>query len=234
MKRQVVGVFPFLVLYAALTFSARVACMADATLALEFVGSPAGPFPPGQNVQVKVRMSGVPALTPAAGFQAFLEYDSTRISFVSGAYSPTPFGLHILNPITAVGEEINLAAGINAFVGQTPSSADADLATLTFQILTPCGMGAVDFRSNKPPTRLTDQLGQPILPIVLQDLDTTNTCPGDVASDGSLNVADLLLVINQWGPCPPTPVCCAGNTNGDAFVNVQDLLLIITGWGACP
>jgi hypothetical protein len=209
-------------------------CVADATLSIQHVGLPNGPFPQGQMVQVKVRMSSIPATTPAAGFQAFLRYDTTRLNFVSGTYTSVPFGLAITQPIAASGEHINIAAAINFVIGQPPSSADADLATLTFEITTACGMGAVEFRASNPPTRLSDVVGQPILPIVLNDLSLVNTCPGDVHASGIVTVADLLLIISNWGACPTPPACCAGNANGDALVGVADLLTVIVGWGACP
>ena len=152
---------------------------------------------------------------------------------MSGSYTDTPFGLHILNPIVAVGNHIDLASGI-IFGVQTPSSVDADLATLTFQVTTGCGMGAVQFRANKPPTAVTDALGQPIVPISLVDLNTQNPCPGDLLASGAVDVNDLLQVITHWGACPASPTCCLGNANGDVVVDVNDLLTVITHWGACP
>jgi hypothetical protein len=213
--------------------AATSACLADATLSLQFVGS-SGPFTQGQQVQVKVRMSGVPAAVPAAGFQAFLRFNTSMLSFVSGAYTNVPFGLHIINPITAVGDSIDLASGIDTFSGQAASSADADLATLTFQVQTPCGFGQVVFRPNQPPTRISDGLGQPILPIALVSLPIGGTCPGDLLHNNAVDVNDLLKVITNWGRCPPTPACCEGNANGDGVVNVNDLLVVISGWGPCP
>jgi hypothetical protein len=61
-------------------------------------------------------------------------------------------------------------------------------------------------------------------------------CPADVAVNGVVNTADLLAVINAWGPCPiggicPTDIAPPG---GDGVVNVADLLTVINGWGACP
>jgi hypothetical protein len=52
---------------------------------------------------------------------------------------------------------------------------------------------------------------------------------GDVTGDGSVNVDDLLAVINGWGPCPKTPPCVADLTD-DGEVNVDDLLLVINNW----
>lgn len=222
-----------LLLTLAMFGTATGSCFADATLSIQFVGS-SGPFPQGQLVQVKVRMTGIPAVTPAAGFQAFLQFDTTQLSFQNGAYTNVPFGLHLIDPISAVGNHIDLASGINAFIKQPPSSADADLAILTFQVTTPCGMGAVKFRSNQPPTRLTDEQGQPILPLALQDLAFLGPCPADMEVNGRVDVNDLLLVITHWGRCPSLPTCCPGDANGDHTVNVDDLLAVIVGWGLCP
>jgi len=48
--------------------------------------------------------------------------------------------------------------------------------------------------------------------------------------DGTVNVSDLLAVINAWGSCSG----CAADTNHDGAVNVSDLLAVINGWGSCP
>ena len=58
----------------------------------------------------------------------------------------------------------------------------------------------------------------------------TQPCLADVTQDGSVNTADLLAVINAWGPCKG----CAADVNGDNAVNTGDLLAIINAWGSCP
>ncbi len=59
--------------------------------------------------------------------------------------------------------------------------------------------------------------------------------PGDVNADGTVNVTDLLMVINAWGRCPIPPATCPADMapppNGDGMVNVSDLLLVINNWG---
>lgn len=60
--------------------------------------------------------------------------------------------------------------------------------------------------------------------------------PGDINGDGQVGVADLLAVINNWGPCDdpnncPADVAPPGPPQGDDQVNVQDLLFIINNWG---
>ena len=61
-------------------------------------------------------------------------------------------------------------------------------------------------------------------------LSPVTTIPGDLDGDGSVDVDDLLLVINGWGPCEPKQPCTA-DTNGDSQVNVDDLLTVINNWG---
>ena len=55
---------------------------------------------------------------------------------------------------------------------------------------------------------------------------------GDINEDGSVNVNDLLAVINSWGSCPPPclPACLA-DVDGNCAVNVNDLLAVINTWG---
>ena len=56
------------------------------------------------------------------------------------------------------------------------------------------------------------------------------TCRGDLDGDLVVGVPDLLLLLAQWGPCPPN---CFGDINGDGSVNVPDLLLLLANWGPC-
>lgn len=63
------------------------------------------------------------------------------------------------------------------------------------------------------------------------------SCFGDVNGSGSVNVDDLLAVINGWGPCPSPPAACPADIMptmcGSGTVNVDDLLLVIGNWGPC-
>jgi len=55
-------------------------------------------------------------------------------------------------------------------------------------------------------------------------------CLADINGDGVVNVADMLLVIGNWG-------AGAGNiadVNFDGTVGVGDLLAVIAAWGNCP
>jgi hypothetical protein len=55
-------------------------------------------------------------------------------------------------------------------------------------------------------------------------------CIGDLNNDGVVNVADLLIMFDQWGNCDD----CPADLNGDGVVNVADLLILFNNWGSCP
>lgn len=62
----------------------------------------------------------------------------------------------------------------------------------------------------------------------------SKTRAADINQDGVVNVTDLLIVINAWGPCPPSPDPCLADivpADGDLVVNVSDLLQVISDWG---
>ncbi len=57
-----------------------------------------------------------------------------------------------------------------------------------------------------------------------------SSCPTDLDGDGQVGIGDLLILLAQWGPCPPI---CLGDINGDGVVNVPDLLTLLAAWGPC-
>lgn len=52
-------------------------------------------------------------------------------------------------------------------------------------------------------------------------------CPPDIDCSGTVNVNDMLSVINNWGAAGVTDV------NFDGTTNVADLLAVINAWGPC-
>lgn len=204
---------------------------ADPLIRLKVVGS-SGPYSPGDEITVAVSMSQLGA-NQAAGFQAFLEFNSESLEFLNGHYTAVPFGVPIISPIQADRQHLDLASGINIFIGQGPTSADSTLAFLNFEVLqTTCRVIDLELRPHDPPTRLTDAAGNEILPLDLVSLSTI-PCPGDVVASGVVGVQDLLYVIQNWGACPLAGDCCA-DTDGDHVVGVSDLLAVIINWGPCP
>jgi hypothetical protein len=64
---------------------------------------------------------------------------------------------------------------------------------------------------------------------------TVSTCAADINNDQSVNVQDLLWLINSWGNCPAPPSPCAADiAPPSGIVDVSDLLTIINSWGPCP
>ena len=56
-------------------------------------------------------------------------------------------------------------------------------------------------------------------------------CP-DANGDDSIDVNDLLFIIDSWGDCVPDQDCPA-DVDDDGLVNVNDILLVISEWGDC-
>jgi hypothetical protein len=58
-------------------------------------------------------------------------------------------------------------------------------------------------------------------------------CLGDVDLNGIVNVADLTILIFQWGVCPPPPApYCTPDLNGNGQVDADDLIEVILNWSA--
>lgn len=61
-------------------------------------------------------------------------------------------------------------------------------------------------------------------------MDHLRHAAGDGNNDGAVDVDDLMLVINHWGPCPPAPAFCPWELSGDGAVNVDDLFTVVNHW----
>ena len=51
--------------------------------------------------------------------------------------------------------------------------------------------------------------------------------PADINQDGSVDVIDLLIIIDQWGTSDSS-----ADINGDGIVNVNDLLMVVGNWSS--
>ncbi|HMN97731.1 MAG TPA: hypothetical protein PKC43_14760 [Phycisphaerales bacterium] len=58
-------------------------------------------------------------------------------------------------------------------------------------------------------------------------LTVTCGCPGDLNNDGTVNGADLGILLGQWGGPG------SGDLNGDGVVNGADLGILLGNWGPC-
>ena len=55
--------------------------------------------------------------------------------------------------------------------------------------------------------------------------------PGDVDEDGVVGTADLLALIDAWGPCAePCPPFCPADLDRDCAVGIVDFLLLLANW----
>jgi hypothetical protein len=54
-------------------------------------------------------------------------------------------------------------------------------------------------------------------------------CPGDADGNGSVNIDDVLLIVNSWGSIGLNPA----DLDGSGVVDIDDLLAVINAWGAC-
>ena len=57
--------------------------------------------------------------------------------------------------------------------------------------------------------------------------------PGDVLVDGMVDGADLSILLQDWGTCPPKGGCPA-DFNHDGMVDGADLSILLEEWGDCP
>lgn len=53
--------------------------------------------------------------------------------------------------------------------------------------------------------------------------------PGDLDGDDDVDIADLVGLLQNWGPCPSE--ACLADLDSDGFVAVNDLMLLLAGWG---
>lgn len=98
------------------------------------------------------------------GGQFFLEYDNSVLQFVSADPGDAPFTSEVYEDVDSGAGTIDYAVGVSG--GDAGTMDATTMAVLTFSTLQEvCDTGEfVSFRSNVPPTRLTDNLGNPILP----------------------------------------------------------------------
>ncbi len=62
-------------------------------------------------------------------------------------------------------------------------------------------------------------------------IDTAGPCcSGDIDADGTVGVADLLVLLAAWGPNAGHPA----DLDHDGTVGLTDLLALLAAWGGCP
>jgi 3-phytase len=65
------------------------------------------------------------------------------------------------------------------------------------------------------------------------DIDTSwdpRGLRGDLDGDGSVGIADFLLMLAAWGPCPDPPEPCPADLDRNGIVGVTDFLILLGHW----
>ena len=61
----------------------------------------------------------------------------------------------------------------------------------------------------------------------------SDSCVADLTHDGMVDGADLSILLQDWGTCPPKGGCPA-DFNHDGMVDGADLSILLEEWGDCP
>ncbi len=59
------------------------------------------------------------------------------------------------------------------------------------------------------------------------ELTVSIGAPGDIDGDGAVDIADLLILLGDWGACPPP---CPADLDADGSVGITDLLILLANW----
>ncbi len=178
--------------------------------------SPAASPAVGKQLEISLNITGGEAV---AGYQATVQFDETALRYVSGANGDyLPAGAFFAEPKV----EGNLVK-LNAASLAGESNGDGTLATLTFEVV------AVKASTlTLSDVLLSNSAGETFVPKVENALITEPTgLEADVNGDGTVNIADLVLVASNLGKTGQN----AADVNGDNVVNIADLVLVAGALG---
>jgi hypothetical protein len=68
-------------------------------------------------------------------------------------------------------------------------------------------------------------------PYYIEGSATVCDCEGDISGNGSINAADLGILLSLWGTSPEDG---QADLNHDGLVNAADLSALLAAWGPCP
>jgi len=63
--------------------------------------------------------------------------------------------------------------------------------------------------------------------IAVLTVTTSTAVPGDLNDDGSVNAADLSILLGTWGACGSP---CTAHLDGDGAVGASDLAALLGAW----
>jgi hypothetical protein len=118
------------------------------------------------------------------------------------------------------------AAGVSGALEIVSNDSPVAISGQTFQLLTAAQMTG-SFSSITAP---------PWMDVTVTDSGVSGTvaetCYGDLDYSGTVDSADMLIVISNWGSCPPEGDC-PGDVNGDGAVDAFDYGIVLVYWGPC-
>ena len=154
-----------------------------------------------------------------AGYQSTVQFDDTALRYVESSNSDyLPDGAFFVPPVL----EGNLVK-FNAASLAGESDGDGTLATLTFEVI-----AAKASTLTLSDVLLSNSAGETFLPQIESTQITEPTrLKGDVNGDGTVNIADLVLVASNLGETGQN----AADVNGDGQVNIADLVLVAGALG---
>jgi hypothetical protein len=107
-----------------------------------------------------------------------------------------------------------LAAGVNNLSFAVPTEAVLGMTYARFRCTTDGPVGFSDQASD----------GE------VEDYQVRIACLADLDGNGKVNLADLSILISQWGECAG----CPEDLNGNGWVNLADLSILVSQWGSYP
>ena len=170
----------------------------------------------GEQLEFSLNITGGEAV---AGYQATVQFDDTALRYVSGTNGDfLPAGAFFVEPKV----EGNLVK-FNAASLAGESNGDGTLATLTFEVV-----AAKASTLTLSDVLLTNSAGETFVPRIENGEITESTgLKEDVNADGTVNIADLVLVAGALGKTGQH----AADVNGDGQVNIADLVLVAGALG---
>ena len=171
----------------------------------------------GEQITFNLNIAGGEAIV---GYQATVQFDTTALRYVessNGDYLPD--GAFFAPPVMD-GNLVKLNAA--SLAGAT--NGDGTLATLTFEVI------AVKASTlTLSDILLSDSAGETFVPQVENaEITESQQLSGDVNGDGTVNIADLVLVASNLGKTGQN----AADVNGDGVVNIADLVLVAGALGS--
>ena len=170
----------------------------------------------GQQLNLSLKITNGESV---AGYQATVQFDDTALRYVESRNSNyLSDGAFFVTPIL----EGNLVK-LNAASIAGESKGNGTLATLTFEVI------AVKASTlTLSDVLLSNSTGETFAPQVENaEITEPTKLTGDVNGDGTVNIADLVLVASNLGQTGSNPA----DVNSDGVVNIADLVLVAGALG---